>query len=120
METNNTLAAEVLKKNNDLIDDVNAKVDIVETIKQYISLKDSGDYLKGICPLNDTCGECFTVHKTKKIFYCFGCHQSGTVVDFLVKFGSMNKHSAARFLDRIHKHKAIEQSVEENNDQKTS
>ena len=85
------------------LDNIVNKVDIVETIKKYIELKQSGTYFEGQCPFRADCGTSFTVSPSKKIFYCFGCHATGDVISFIAKMGNMKRTTAACFLDNIRK-----------------
>lgn len=62
------------------------KVDIVEVISKYVKLKKSGRNLVGLCPFHKERTPSFTVSPEKQIFYCFGCHEGGNAVHFLMKY----------------------------------
>ncbi len=60
-----------------------------------------GDQLRGCCPLL----ECphhnrreFSVHRTRDIFYCFTCDQSGNQLDLWAAFQSLEIYDAAKDL----------------------
>ena len=68
----------------------------------HIELKKSGkSYLKGKCPFA-LCGEReeenFVINPEKKLFYCFGCHQNGDVVNFIEMIEKKSAVEAAKKL----------------------
>ena len=70
----------------DLFNFVKNQVDIIATISEYTSLKKTGSlYWKGLCPFHHEKTPSFTVSPHKKIFYCFGCHETGDVINFIEK-----------------------------------
>lgn len=69
----------------DFIDNLLDKVDIVDVVSDYVSLKRSGNKHLGLCPFHNEKTPSFTVDGDKQLFYCFGCHVGGNVVGFLEK-----------------------------------
>ena len=67
------------------IDAVIEKVDIVDVISEYVSLKKRGNKHVGLCPFHNEKTASFTVDADKQLFYCFGCHVGGNVIGFLEK-----------------------------------
>ena len=94
-------------KNMDLSKRVIETVDIIETIQKYLPLeKSSSGFFEGKCPFNEKCGKSLIVSPAGKSWYCFGCHARGDVVTFVSKIGTMNRTTAARFLDNLQKSKS--------------
>lgn len=62
---------------------------IVAFIQQYISLKKRGQNYIGLCPFHGERTPSFTVSPTKRIFHCFGCHESGDLIAFAEKIDSL-------------------------------
>ena len=67
------------------IDAVIEKVDIVDVISEYVSLKKRGNKYVGLCPFHNEKTASFTVDGDKQLFYCFGCHVGGNIIGFLEK-----------------------------------
>jgi DNA primase len=70
----------------DFINDLSNRVDIVGLINKRVSLKKAGKDYKACCPFHEEKTPSFTVVPTKQIFHCFGCGESGGIIDFVMKF----------------------------------
>ena len=79
--------------NEDIINEVRDKSDIVDTISKYVKLKKLGSNYKGLCPFHSEKTPSFTVSEEKQIFHCFGCGEGGDVFSFLMK------HENLEFVD---------------------
>lgn len=66
------------------LDELMAKNDIVSVISSYMELKPKGRKLWGLCPLHGEKTPSFSVSPDKQLFYCFGCHAGGTVIQFVM------------------------------------
>src|SRR6185436_9010159 len=69
---------------NNFTEIVRNSADIVRVISEYVSLKGTGNTLKGLCPFHSEKTPSFTVHRDKQFFHCFGCHAGGDVFSFLM------------------------------------
>src|SRR5436190_15329268 len=69
---------------NNFSETVRNTADIVRVISDYVSLKGSGNTLKGLCPFHSEKTPSFTVHRDKQFFHCFGCHAGGDVFSFVM------------------------------------
>ncbi len=67
---------------NDLID----RLDIVDVVERYVTLKKTGKNYSGLCPFHDEKTPSFSVSPDKQFFHCFGCQESGTALTFVMKF----------------------------------
>ncbi|WGI37046.1 DNA primase [Mesomycoplasma lagogenitalium] len=74
-------------------------VDIVSAISSFIPLQKKGNNYVGICPFHGDNNPSLTVSPSKKIFKCFSCQESGTVIDFVMKFNSLNYINAINLLN---------------------
>ncbi len=70
---------------NNLTETVRNSADIVRVVSEYVSLKGSGNTLKGLCPFHSEKTPSFTVHRDKQFFHCFGCHAGGDVFSFVMQ-----------------------------------
>jgi DNA primase len=66
------------------LDTIIDKLDIVEVISEYITLKKSGKNFKGLCPFHEEKTPSFVVNPEKQIFHCFGCGIGGNVIKFIM------------------------------------
>ncbi|HEY8393343.1 MAG TPA: DNA primase [Thermaerobacter sp.] len=68
-----------------VIEEIRARVDIVEVISDYVPLRRAGKNFVGLCPFHQERTPSFTVSPDKQMFYCFGCQTGGDVFTFLMK-----------------------------------
>ena len=70
---------------NSKIEEIKNRVDIVDLVSEYLTLKKAGRNFTGLCPFHQEKTPSFTVNRDKQIFYCFGCGEGGNVITFLMK-----------------------------------
>ena len=80
------------------IEEVKDRASIVEVIGEYVPLTKKGANHLGLCPFHGEKTPSFTVSESKQLFYCFGCHESGTVVTFLMKHANLAFPEAVKTL----------------------
>lgn len=80
------------------IDEIKSRVDIVELASEYLTLKKAGRNFVGLCPFHQEKTPSFTVNREKQIFYCFGCGQGGNVITFLMKIAGKSFPEAIKDL----------------------
>ena len=61
------------------------RLDIVDTISQYVVLKKSGANYWGICPFHNDTKPSMSVSPSKGIYKCFSCGVGGDALNFLVR-----------------------------------
>ncbi|MGO1579899.1 MAG: DNA primase, partial [Peptoniphilaceae bacterium] len=84
--------------NDNLLDDIRERADIVDVISEYISLKKSGSNYIGLCPFHNEKTPSFTVSPSKGIFHCFGCGVGGDQISFIMKRENLGFKEAVKFL----------------------
>jgi len=77
-----------------LLDEILTKVDIVNVISEYVSLKKAGTSFKSLCPFHEEKTPSFFVNPEKQIFHCFGCGIGGNVFTFLKNIEKISFHEA--------------------------
>lgn len=82
----------------DDLDLIRSKIDIVELVGSYITLKKAGRNFKALCPFHSEKTPSFIVSAERQIFKCFGCQAGGDVFGFLMNFEKMTFVEALRFL----------------------
>ncbi|MEO9090443.1 MAG: CHC2 zinc finger domain-containing protein, partial [Rhodanobacter sp.] len=55
------------------IDELLARVDIVDVIERRVPLKKAGREWTACCPFHNERSPSFTVSQAKQFFHCFGC-----------------------------------------------
>jgi DNA primase len=80
------------------IDEIKSRVDIVELASEYLTLKKAGRNFVGLCPFHQEKTPSFTLNREKQIFYCFGCGQGGNVITFLMKIAGKSFPEAIKDL----------------------
>ena len=61
---------------------------IEEVVGQYVTLTRKGSNLFGLCPFHSEKTGSFSVAPEKGIYYCFGCHKGGGVINFIMEIES--------------------------------
>jgi DNA primase len=69
---------------------VQQRLDIVDVVGSYVSLKKQGRNLTGLCPFHNEKTPSFSVSPEKQIFYCFGCHKGGNALKFLMEIEGLS------------------------------
>ena len=70
----------------EFIDELLARLDVVEVINRRVPLKKAGKDFKACCPFHNEKTPSFTVSRPKQFYHCFGCGVSGTAITFLMEF----------------------------------
>ena len=81
-----------------LIEEIQAKSDIVEVLSRYITLKKLGRNYKTTCPFHSEKTPSFVVSPDKQIFHCFGCGAGGNVFSFVMKYENVQFPQAVELL----------------------
>ena len=77
----------------DVINDVRSKVDIVDTISQYMTLTRKGKNYLGVCPFHDDHDPSMSVSPDRRIYKCFVCGAGGNVFSFIQNFEKIGHSS---------------------------
>ncbi|WP_394165971.1 DNA primase [Neptunomonas phycophila] len=68
------------------IDDLLARVNIVDIIDGRVKLKKAGKNYSGLCPFHQEKSPSFSVSPDKQFYYCFGCGAGGNAIGFLMEY----------------------------------
>ncbi len=80
------------------IQDLLARVDIVDVVGKYVQLKKGGANYMGLCPFHNEKSPSFTVSPTKQFYHCFGCGAHGTSIGFLMEYSGLSFVDAVKDL----------------------
>ncbi len=84
----------------DIVSRIKDETDIVEVVRQYVSLKPAGSAFKGLCPFHREKTPSFQVNPARQIYKCFGCGEGGDVLSFLMKLQGLSFPEALEILAR--------------------
>ena len=82
----------------DLLDEIRARIDLVDLVSDFVTLKRAGENWKGLCPFHTEKTPSFMVNPKKGIFHCFGCGAGGDAFGFLMRQNRLSFPEAVRTL----------------------
>ncbi|OAJ95344.1 DNA primase [Vibrio bivalvicida] len=68
------------------IDDLLARLDIVDIIDARVKLKKKGKNYGACCPFHNEKTPSFSVSQDKQFYHCFGCGVHGNAIDFMMEY----------------------------------
>jgi DNA primase len=71
------------------IQELLARVDIVDVIERYVPLKKGGANYQACCPFHTEKSPSFTVSPSKQFYHCFGCGAHGSALGFLMQYSGL-------------------------------
>ena len=80
------------------LDELVARNPIEDVVGHYVTLKRSGANMFGLCPFHGEKTASFSVAPDKGIYYCFGCHKGGGVINFMMELEGLSYPDAVRNL----------------------
>lgn len=80
------------------IQDLLARVDIVDVIERYVPLKKGGANYMARCPFHNEKTPSFTVSPSKQFYYCFGCGAKGSAIGFVMEYAGLGFREAVQDL----------------------
>ena len=83
---------------DEIIQQVRDRVDIVDLVGRFVSLKPAGRTHKGLCPFHNEKTPSFVVTPDRQSFKCFGCGEGGGAFQFLMRMENLTFPEAVRTL----------------------
>ncbi len=98
------------------IQELLARVDIVDVIERYVPLKKGGANFQACCPFHSEKTPSFTVSPSKQFYHCFGCGAHGSALGFLMQYSGLGfieavedlAHSVGMQVPRVSEHRQAE------------
>jgi DNA primase len=82
------------------VEDLLARINILDIVSQHIKLRRTGKNFVGLCPFHKEKTPSFTVSIEKQIYYCFGCHSGGNAINFLMNYENLTFQETLENLGR--------------------
>lgn len=102
------------------IDEIKNRVDIVEVVGDFVSLKRKGQNMWACCPFHNEKTPSFSVSPAKGFYKCFGCGKSGDSIDFVMEVEKLNYVETLKFLAKKYGIEVQEEELTEDQTQKQS
>ena len=83
---------------SDFIDELLAKVDIVDIIDEHVPLKKGGANYMACCPFHKEKSPSFSVSPSKQFYHCFGCGAHGSAIGFIMEYQGLSFSEAVQYL----------------------
>ncbi len=71
---------------NNSIENLKTRLDIVDVVGHYMELKKNGANWKCVCPFHDDSNPSLVVSPSKQIYHCFGCGAGGDSIKFVMEY----------------------------------
>ncbi|WP_296322294.1 DNA primase [Treponema sp. UBA3813] len=81
-------------------DAVLSAADIVSVVSDYVQLENRGNQWWGCCPFHHEKTPSFSVTPDKNMYYCFGCHEGGDAIKFVMEMEKIRFPEALKLLAR--------------------
>jgi len=82
----------------DEIEQIKDRLDIVEVISNYLTVKKAGANLKANCPFHNEKTPSFMISPERQTFKCFGCGEGGDIFTFIEKMEGVDFYNALKIL----------------------
>ena len=85
--------------------------DILDIISKHLKVRKIGSNFVCLCPFHKEKTPSFTINKNKQFYYCFGCHEYGNIINFLMKY---NGYTFRETLIRLSKNNIYVENTKKN------
>ena len=91
--------------NNEEINEIRSKANIVNIIGDYLPLQKKGKDYKCVCPFHDDHSPSMSISESKQIYKCFSCNAAGNVFSFVQNYENVSFMEAVKIVaDKIGYH----------------
>lgn len=84
-----------------VIEEVKRRLNIIDLIQNYVSLKKSGKGYVGLCPFHDDSNPSMHVSEDKGLFHCFSCGAGGDIFGFMMRYNNLDFRDSLTELARL-------------------
>ena len=83
------------------IDDLLARINVLDIVESRVKLKRAGKNYSGLCPFHKEKSPSFTVNSDKQFYYCFGCGAGGNALGFIMEHDRLSFPEAVEELAKV-------------------
>ena len=80
------------------VEEIKDRLDIVDIISGYLTLKRAGSNFKANCPFHHEKTPSMMINPERQIFKCFGCGESGDIYTFIEKMEGLDFYNTLKLL----------------------
>lgn len=80
------------------VEQIKAKLGIVEVVSNYLKLERAGANYKARCPFHNEKTASFFVSPTRQTYHCFGCNRGGDIINFVEEVEGLDFLGALKLL----------------------
>lgn len=81
-----------------VISEIQAKVDLLAYVSQYVTLRKRGREYVGLCPFHAEKTPSFSLNVEKQVWHCYGCDAGGDLISFVKRYENVEFPDALRML----------------------
>jgi DNA primase len=81
-----------------VISEIQAKVDLLAYVSQYVTLRKRGREYVGLCPFHAEKTPSFYLNAEKQVWHCYGCDAGGDLIAFVKRYENVEFPDALRML----------------------
>ncbi|MBO0687391.1 MAG: DNA primase, partial [Candidatus Dormibacteraeota bacterium] len=85
-------------RDDDSVDRIKSRLDLVEVVQQYVTLRKRGRELWGLCPFHPEKTPSFKVNPQLQSWHCFGCDKGGDLFSFIQEIEKVDFRRALELL----------------------
>jgi len=83
---------------NRVVREIQARVDLLAYVSQYVTLRKRGREYVGLCPFHAEKTPSFSLNAEKGVWHCYGCDAGGDLITFVRRYENMDFNDAVRLL----------------------
>jgi DNA primase len=83
---------------DNVVREIQAKVDLLAYVSQYVTLRKRGREYVGLCPFHAEKTPSFSLNAEKAVWHCYGCNAGGDLISFVKRYENVEFPDALRML----------------------
>jgi DNA primase len=87
-----------MRFSDDFVEQIRAKIPLVQYIGRFVPLRRAGSSMVGCCPFHQEKSPSFNVSDERGLYYCFGCGAKGDVFEFVMAREKLDFSAAIELL----------------------